>query len=342
MESVVASPQQQQVIACFTASSRKRHLVLEGPAGTGKTLVALQVANNLIESNKATAKEGLGPVLVVTTQHREEVDPIMRYLDDGTANAATKVFKMYHDIKKEYEVSESEEDKEISLLTKALGKRWEGRQIVMLLDEIGSCGAFKNLNDIDIHESVRMILVVNPVISNIFPTLPSSFLRVTLTTPYRSTIAITSLAQFIAKKKGMLIPEGDFGSDVKGSKPIFFDVGNDEKKMKEALTYSRDQLGDNATILYAGLSDSMKMMVKEQGKEAGGPWACYRAGNFYGWEADQVVAVTTGYSTIELITRAKTRLIFILTSRDSYYEKYEKTKQYFQLVSAQGLVEIKL
>ena len=46
-EFVVASPQQQQVIASFTASSTKRHLVLEGPAGTGKTLVAKQVANNL-------------------------------------------------------------------------------------------------------------------------------------------------------------------------------------------------------------------------------------------------------------------------------------------------------
>jgi len=35
-EFVVASPQQQQVIASFTASSTKRHLVLEGPAGTGQ------------------------------------------------------------------------------------------------------------------------------------------------------------------------------------------------------------------------------------------------------------------------------------------------------------------
>ena len=45
-EFMVASPQQQQVIASFTASSTKKHLVLEGPAGTGKTLVAKQVANN--------------------------------------------------------------------------------------------------------------------------------------------------------------------------------------------------------------------------------------------------------------------------------------------------------
>ena len=51
-EFIVASPQQQQVISSFTVSSTKRHLVLEGPAGTGKTLVAVQVANNLMESAK--------------------------------------------------------------------------------------------------------------------------------------------------------------------------------------------------------------------------------------------------------------------------------------------------
>ena len=48
-EFVVASPQQQQVIASFTVSSSKRLLVLTGAAGTGKTLVAIQVATNLIE-----------------------------------------------------------------------------------------------------------------------------------------------------------------------------------------------------------------------------------------------------------------------------------------------------
>ena len=64
----MASPQQQQVIANFHASSTERRLVLEGPAGSGKTLVALQVANNLMEFAKATTEEGSNdPLLVVTT-----------------------------------------------------------------------------------------------------------------------------------------------------------------------------------------------------------------------------------------------------------------------------------
>merc|ERR1719209_1955982 len=95
-----------------------------------------------------------------------------------------------------------------------------------------------------------MILVLNPDASKSTLTLPPSFLHVTLTTPYRSTIAITSLARFIAKCKGLVVPEGDFGSDVEGIKPIFFDVGNDERKMEEALKHCRMHLGDNATIIY--------------------------------------------------------------------------------------------
>ena len=62
-EFVVASPEQQQVIASFAASRTKRHLVLEGPAGTGKTFVAMQVANDLLEFSKTSDIE---PQLVVT------------------------------------------------------------------------------------------------------------------------------------------------------------------------------------------------------------------------------------------------------------------------------------
>ena len=105
-EFVVASPQQQQVIASFTASSTKRHLVLEGPAGTGKTLVALQVANNLMESANHTCEEaGNEPLLVVTACNQKGSDPIMKYLDASTGMGATKIVKSWEDILKEYGVS---------------------------------------------------------------------------------------------------------------------------------------------------------------------------------------------------------------------------------------------
>ena len=208
-EFVVASPQQQQVIANFTASSTKRHLVLEGPAGTGKTLVALQVANNLMESAEATTEEGSNEPLLVVTVGSESLfvnDPIMKYLNASTGGEANKIFKRWGDLEKEFgdwygEVRVFGSRATTFLqLTKGLIEKYKGRQIVLLVDEILREDMFSKLEWQSFPESVRMILIRNPIESKGSPlTLPDSFLHVTLTTPYRSTIAFTRLARFIAR-----------------------------------------------------------------------------------------------------------------------------------------------
>merc|ERR1719510_936321 len=126
-------------------------------------------------------------------------------------------------------------------------------------------------HDKKIPDCVRLILIVNPVVSSRLPTtLPESFLRIDLSTPYRSTIAIASLARFIAKCVGKNVPEGDFGSDVEGKKPIVFDIGKDEVKLREALQKSRDLIGDDATLLYENaLPPSMKEICLSTGKKEG-------------------------------------------------------------------------
>ena len=58
-------------------------------------------------------------------------------------------------------------------------------------------------------------------------------------------IAITSPARFITKCRGEVVPEGDLGGDVEGKKPIVFDVGKDEVKLRETLKRSRDLLGND-------------------------------------------------------------------------------------------------
>ena len=137
------------------------------------------------------------------------------------------------------------------------------------------------------------------------------------------------LGRFIAKCKGLILPEGGFGSDVGGIKPIFFDVGNNERKMVEALKHCRKHLGDNATILYDNqIPDSIENMIKEQGKEAGGPWDCCHIFDFYGWEAKRVVVVTGGIHIMELITRARTHLSLILVYKGDEHD-YAKTKEFF-------------
>ena len=121
--------------------------------------------------------------------------------------------------------------------------------------------------------------------------------------------------------------------------------------MEEALKHCRKHLGDNATILYnnhatvqnavlyEGYSKSIVKIVKKQGKEAGGPWDCYNAGNFYGWEADRVVAVTSGGNLMEMITRAKTLLAVIIVGPVDDGPLYDDTKEYFQKATEQGLIE---
>jgi DNA replication protein DnaC len=124
-EFVVASPQQQQVIASFTASSTKRHLVLEGPAGTGKTLVAKQVANNLLEyaTDRGRGRGGNEPLLVVTTNYGAVNDPIMKYLGVCTWTRY-KIFKGWLNISKDFGVPEAYGDMALLNLTEALAKRY--------------------------------------------------------------------------------------------------------------------------------------------------------------------------------------------------------------------------
>ena len=224
----------------------------------------------------------------------------------------------------------------------------KGQQIVILVDEIIRPDIWLNnlVNHAErIPECVKLILVVNPLFSSqLGTTLPESFLHINLATPHRSTIAITNLARFLAECEGQVVPEGEFGSDVEGKKPIVFDVGKDEVKLREALQRSRDLFGDDATLLYEyGLPSSMREICKSNGKEKGGAWECYHAWNFFGWESNKVVAVITGVgTTLELVTRAKTQLILILVepereARKHFYADYQK---HFQAAADKGLVEL--
>ena len=122
-----------------------------------------------------------------------------------------------------------------------------------------------------------------------------------------------------------------------------FDVGKDEVKLREALQRSRDLFGNDATLLYSNrLPSSMIEICKSNGKEKGGPWECYNAVAFFGWEAARVVAVTIGLHTLEMATRAKTRLILILAESQLNADKkfYSDYQKYFQDAADKGLVEL--
>ena len=103
----MASPQQQQAIASLSASSTEMHLVLEGAAGTGKSLVASQVANNLMDTFAAIAEPGKGPVLVVTAFDQKESHLLMKHLNQNTSDAHTKLCIGWRDLEEKFNGSKS-------------------------------------------------------------------------------------------------------------------------------------------------------------------------------------------------------------------------------------------
>ena len=85
-EFVIASHHQQQTLRRFSATSLERHLVLEGPAGSGKTLVALHLAKSLLRSLSTPEDPKQGPVLVATTGvfEIEGRHPLLHIIDKFT------------------------------------------------------------------------------------------------------------------------------------------------------------------------------------------------------------------------------------------------------------------
>ena len=89
----------------------------------------------------------------------------MKYLDAGTGTRVNKIFKGWDDIMKEFGFSQSSASMVLLHLAEALAKRWERRQILMLVDEIFDKEMLSNLGNQTFPESVRMVLVLNPILT---------------------------------------------------------------------------------------------------------------------------------------------------------------------------------
>ena len=160
---------------------------------------------------------------------------------------------------------------------------------------------------------------MNPKTSTVATKLPASFLCITLTVPYRSTKSITRFARFMAKFHRLQVPEGEYGSDVEGFKPILFDVGNDDDKMKIAIFQCQEIFKNNAVVLVKSTEWSWYRSRKGEMERRCPQWEYSSQYSYYGWEADNVIllqhaARDSDYLNydMEMITRAKQRLAVIL------------------------------
>ena len=86
----------------------------------------------------------------------------------------------------------------------------------------------------------------------------------------------------------------------------------------------------------------MKDICRAMSKDKGGPWECYKSVDCTGWEADRVVVVTCGgTSVLEMMTRAKTHLNLILAKpkRENAIKYYEVWQNNLAEAADEGLVE---
>ena len=109
---------------------------------------------------------------------------------------------------------------------------------------------------------------------------------------------------------------------------------------------NREILGDEVTILHDNdiTSEDLKtvqgMTTSEPGVVEGSQWKCYNAENFYGWEADKVVAVSTGFSILEMITRARNRLCVVMVDSKLELTRHKEVwTRGFQKAVQEGLVQ---
>ena len=221
----------------------------------------------------------------------------------------------------------------------------------MLVDELSDREMVTYLSSQGVPESVRVILVLNPEASTISQSplvLHPSFLHVALTVPYRSTIAITSLARFIASSTNLSVPTGGIGSDVLGIKPILICVSEDEKTMKEALMETQKVMSGvrDVIALYdmARLPDAVEQFAtKEAASGNGNLWKIHHAEDFYGWESDNIVALTEGglgeeSKILEMTTRAKINLCR-LSKKVQFMDRIYRSQICTQLRFTKGIPE---
>ena len=86
----------------------------------------------------------------------------------------------------------------------------------------------------------------------------------------------------------------------------------------------------------------MTAICRDMIKEKGGPWECCKFLDCTGWEADRVVVVICGgTSVLEMITRAKTHLNLILAKpkKENCIKYYEAWQNQLTEAADEELVE---
>jgi len=356
----------EQEEAVLEAVEQQKHLIaIEGPPGSGKTLIGSEILRRLTE--KVQEKTDNKPIVLFTSSHDiGEYDPLGKQLKSNAEQMGGR-FVEWNKLREEKGVERVRIERsgmseyidnlpeQIAALGDKLAAESGGKSTLIMIDEAGVYEAPEdkeqsiwNWSALErIPSEVYVVLLFNPgLYHDKSLLLPSSCLRLRLRTTYRSTKSIINLFSCLPTAWNRNTPSANPGTEVVGELPKLVVLG-DLRGLEEEEKASRIRFGFNTVRSFVAREEESEVtvideasglssLVAKQAEDYG--WTRKGDNVMFGGEADRVVVVGSGW--FEAISRARLTLGILLCCSDASRINYNFYAHGYQAAIEQGLVEV--
>ena len=323
----------------------KNIIAIEGPPGSGKTLIGSEMLRRLAEKVKEEIDNE--PIVLLTGCYTGVGDPLGKQLKSNAEQMGGQ-FVEWDELLEGKGVERVELEgrrniqnlpEQIAALGEKLAAESGGKPTLIVIDEVigffapedeeeasYNWGALKR-----IPSEVFLVLLFNPgFYYGKSLLLPSSCLSLHLATTYRSTKSIVSLHSCLATALKRNAPSGNTGTEVVGELPKLLVLGNlgdlEEEEVAARIRYGFNMVksfvvekDQSEVTLIDNSSGLSSLEFAKQAEDYG--WTMRSVTEMYGGEADRVLVVGEGH--LEAVSRARLTLGILLCchdedSRDDY------------------------